>query len=362
MKKQKKAAKKPTRKQQLLSKAEDSEELVLHTELLKRFRDDMADALGKGSITTSDRDIRYLHDLYETVQRNRIRLTNALSAAERNEVDDPCTTVALFAGFYSVLEDTVAKTLAAWTKQSQIGQWAMSITGIGPILAAGLIANIDIEQCPSVSSLWRFAGQDPTLQWLGAAKATALVDGIMMKRKEVEYEDILAVCQITGQNPSRLRSLIERIYDGDVSKEHLKKTLARQPWNAGLKKLCWKLGDSFVKVHNNPNSYYGRVYEERKAQEIRKNAAGDFKSQADEKSGIVGKSTEAYKAYKVGKLPPKQIDMRARRYAVKRFLAHYWEQAYRFTYGKEPPTPYIIGRNDDKGGSHAHYEPASVAT
>ena len=39
----------------------------------------------------------------------------------------------------------------------------------------------------------------------------------------------------------------------------------RRPWNAELKVLCWKLGDSFVKVSNKEGALYGRIYRERKA-------------------------------------------------------------------------------------------------
>ena len=32
-----------------------------------------------------------------------------------------------------------------------------------------------------------------------------------------------------------------------------------------LKELCWKIGESFVKVKGNPADIYGKIYEERKA-------------------------------------------------------------------------------------------------
>ena len=56
----------------------------------------------------------------------------------------------------------------------------------------------------------------------------------------------------------------------------------------------------------------------------------------------IGKDTDAIKSYRVGKLPPAHIHARAKRYAVKLFLAHFHETGYRLHYGTEPPAPYPI--------------------
>jgi hypothetical protein len=64
----------------------------------------------------------------------------------------------------------------------------------------------------------------------------------------------------------------------------------------------------------------------------------------------IGKTTDAYAAYSIGKLPPAHIHARAKRYAVKLFLAHLHEVWYTKHFGEAPPKPYpiaILG--------HAHY-------
>lgn len=77
---------------------------------------------------------------------------------------------------------------------------------------------------------------------------------------------------------------------------------------------------------------------------MRKNGNGDFAdiAKAIMESKKIGKTTEAYKFYSVGKLPPAHIHARARRWAVKLFIAHYHAEAYFNEYGKEPPLPYPI--------------------
>ena len=60
------------------------------------------------------------------------------------------------------------------------------------------------------------------------------------------------------------------------------------------------------------------------------------------KSKNIGKTTDAYKAYIQGKLPPAHIQQRAERYAVKIFLSHLHEFWYEQHYGEKPPKPFAI--------------------
>ena len=53
----------------------------------------------------------------------------------------------------------------------------------------------------------------------------------------------------------------------------------------------------------------------------------------------IGKTTDAYKAYSVGKLPPAHIHARAKRYAVKMFISHLHEIWYEVELGKPAPVP-----------------------
>ncbi|KKL21523.1 hypothetical protein LCGC14_2444610, partial [marine sediment metagenome] len=48
----------------------------------------------------------------------------------------------------------------------------------------------------------------------------------------------------------------------------------KRPWNASLKVLCWHAGESFVKCHNREHDVYGKLYVERKARELARNAEG----------------------------------------------------------------------------------------
>lgn len=255
------------------------------TKLTKDIRA-AATILGRG-------EARFLVDSYYSMQESRIRSDNQVraltTAAEPNEI------LQWFAAQNAGLEKEVAKALDAYSAASPVGQWARSQKGIGPVLAAGLLAHIDITRAPTVGHIWSFAGLDPTKTWEKGCK---------------------------------------------------------RPWNAALKVLCFKIGESFVKSSGGESpGYYGVVYRARKEQEERKNEAGDFADQAAHSLATkkFGADTDARAAYEKGQLPKARIHMRAKRYAVKLFLAHLHEVMYREHYGVAPPLPYPIAHL-----SHVH--------
>lgn len=236
-----------------------------------------------------DRDqARFLVDLYYRWQEHRIALRGQSRALI--SVEKPTELVDHFGNQAESLEKQMVGVLDVFSTSTEVGVWSREQLGVGPVIAAGLMAHIDIERARTAGAIWRFAGLDPTVKW--------------------------------GKGEKR-------------------------PWNADLKVLCWKLGDSFVKVSGRDNAFYGKLYRERKAQEVAKNEAGDFADQAAAtlaEKNITERKTRA--AYDAGMLPDGRIDLRARRYAVKLFLAHWHEVAYRAHYGTEPPAPYPIAHLD----------------
>ena len=243
-------------------------------------------------LTTND--ARHLVDMYYSVQGYRIRAKNQLRGAEQERDDEPPLIVGWVFGHFASLEVRIRGALNTYAKSDPVGRWSLDVCGVGPVIAAGLLAHIDITKAPTVGHIWRFAGLDPTCKWE-------------------------------------------------------KKT--KRPFNARLKVICWHAGESFVKVKNRDGDRYGAVYAERKALEEQRNAERAFADQAADilKTKKIGKDTIAYAHYSEGRLPPAHIHARAKRYAVKLFLSHWHAEAYREHHGEEPPLPYPIARLN-----HAH--------
>jgi hypothetical protein len=63
------------------------------------------------------------------------------------------------------LEKDIAKALGEYAQVSSVGRWMMEQIGIGPVVAAGYLAHIDIEKCPTVGHIWSFSGLNPDQKW-----------------------------------------------------------------------------------------------------------------------------------------------------------------------------------------------------
>lgn len=292
-------------------------------------------------------EIRYFVDLYYQLQDYRKAGGNQERAAKAS--DEPPGEFAQFIqANFTKTEESIKRYLDEMMARTVTGAWANSIVGIGPVISAGLLAHIDIRQAPTVGHIWRFAGLDPSQHWLGAAKAKTRVDERVGAGTSLDIAIPLMADEI-GCKAETLRKLATSDRDGEpinLTQATLTKACAKRPWNAALKVICWKIGESFVKTCNNPEGFYGQVYQARKLQEEIKNERGDFAGQAAAvlEAKRIGKSTEAWKAYSVGKLPPAHIHARAKRYAVKLFLSAWHEVAWFAEYGQLPPKPYVIDR------------------
>jgi len=357
--------------------------------------------------TLTAREARYLVDTYYQMQSYRIASDNQVRSMTQDE--EPHETIGFFGDQMRALEGQIKRVLDDWTATQALSVWAKGITGIGPVIAAGLLAHIDITKAPTAGHIWRYAGLDPTISWRSSDDCRKLVSEAFAKHDN-QLDAITALSNEFNRSVPNLLNLSEAEWDYDDEKDsdggpafiiiekiiqsNLAKKLAKRPWNASLKLVCWKLGESFVKVSGNEKDVYGKIYVSRKQYEIERNEAVNEitgvvptitadQGLANSRNGVyvgpdgevsiagawyvggnaiaaaqtlakkrIGKDTDAYKAYSKGKLPPAHIHARAKRYAVKMFLSHYQEVGYKLEFGKAPPAPYpmaILG--------HGHYMP-----
>ena len=291
------------------------------TKIVKRLTRDLV----KAAATLSTDEARFLVDSYYQMQQDRQRADSQV----RSMKDEPHSTLSWLGEQSGMLERQIQRALHSYAEAQPVGRWMMSVYGIGPVIAAGLLAHIyigdwcdhchghdeddckarqkdkklklkpheytPVVSCPTAGHIWRYAGLDPTVTW---------------NKKQ------------------------------------------KRPWNASLKTLCWKIGQSFMKFSGQEECVYGHMYRERKEYEIKRNDSGGNKDTAAAilESKKFDKSTEAYKHLMTGKLPPAQIDARARRYAVKMFLSHLHTVWWFIENGELPPKPFMIEHH-----GHVHY-------
>lgn len=346
------------------------EQDAIQMEPLKRLKRDLVIA----AKTLSDAEARYLVDLYYQIQGLRIASENQTRSVDQGvsgrpleeavdvdpKVTEPHTVLDWFTLNTAMMEAQIKRALDVYSDQNPVGRWAKSQMGIGPVLASGLLSTLFPLMKPSVNypnsfntagKIWRFAGLDPTQKWFSREQANEMVGALTEVHSDISLEALVPIVAMKiNRSPETLRRQalmgpgkntrkLEKI-----TKTSLSAAVAIRPWNASLKVLCWKIGESFIKVQSNEKDYYGKLYAKRKAMEQMKNERGDFAETAKEilQRKRFGKDTDAFKHLSGGKLPPAQIHARARRYAVKMFLSHLHEVMWRVVHNSAPPVPYVI--------------------
>ncbi len=254
----------------------------LRDEQLDDFVQLSADLLAAARVMRGG-EARDLVDGYYQVQEMRKSTGNQLRAL--HQADKPSLPVVLpwLHEYFRMMEKRIKRLLGEFAEADEIGRWSLSVHGIGPVISAGLLSHIDIEQAPTVGHIWSFAGLNPEQEW---------------KKGE------------------------------------------KRPWNARLKTLCWKIGESFVKQPAD-KCLGRRLYDDRKEYEQAKNEAGDY---ADQATAILEKRPNHKQAasYAQGRLPDGHIHARCKRRTVKLFLASWHHVAYEARYGEPPPKPYVV--------------------
>ena len=304
-----------------------------------------------GEVTREE--VRSIIDTFYRLQDNRTRTGNQRSALER--AGKRRSVIDWFYAYFEATEKNIEIVLDEYVKTQALGRWVTSIHGISKILAAGLLAQIDITKAPTVGAIWRFAGIDPSIIRLSRDDADTIVKENCKGKSPTQEE----VAKIANDLNRRFESVWRQGTEqpkknakpgdavsktvGTVTKKSLAAGLARRPYNDDLKKLMWKIAEQVCSFHaKSEKSFYGPLYFQRLAYETKKNEAGDYADIAAAKLNKVGKATKSYAAYKEGKLGEAEINNRARRWTVKLFLAHYHHVAYNLEFGKNPPNPYAF--------------------
>jgi hypothetical protein len=232
-----------------------------------------------GKLNDRDSAIAALVDSYYDLQDVRIRCANRLRAALRDERLDPARVQMLHEGLAEALkaqERRIVRLCLSYLKNEPVwNDWLKGVRGIGPVLAAGLLAHVGYcERSPTVSALWAYAGQH-------------VVNGEAPKRKRGEKAN----------------------------------------WNASLRVLVWKIGQSFVKVGDGYRALY--LAEKARLRKLHPELAPYDPPRKRRDGGPLLRFTDGH------------VAAMAERKARKLFLSHYWDVARRIK-GLPVREPYVL--------------------
>ena len=299
----------------------------------------------------SKQEIRHLVDNFYQIQQKRIMLQGQIRAI-RQDTDDTTESFASILEWQlktqMIQEKGLKDALQCITQSNKVGKWLMSIKGIGPTLAAGLMAYFDVTGINYATHFISYAGlNDNNRPWLGSEASRKIVEEVLGDSKSITDEHLETLSAKTKWSYKYLNENCSTFdEDGNVksrSKTKLINSIAKIPYNKNLKVLMFKIAESFVK-NSNRGSLYGELYRQRKVQETKLNEKLHYKDQAAHilATKNFSKDTDAYKAYIQGKLPAAHIDARAKRWAIKIFVSHVFEEMYRVQNNKEPEPFYVF--------------------
>jgi hypothetical protein len=271
-----------------LDEAEKARKLRL--EIVKNLRAETKNILIDKLLKTYElksHEIAEAVELYYDAQKLRIMHGNKISSEKTDEL--PSEIAMWFAHWLDLGEGLIKSKLQVWVEGPEsppVAKWSYAQVGIGPVIAAGLAAHIDLSRARHASSVWKFAGLAP-----GADR------------------------RVKGK---------------------------KLPYNSRLKTLAWKLGESFVKASNKEGAVYGQWYAKYKAEELARNAQGLYAAQAARE--LATKKIKEKKIKEIlesGHLTDGHLHARAKRKAVKLFLSDYWVFG-RKSLGLPVTEPYAI--------------------
>jgi Transposase IS116/IS110/IS902 family len=230
----------------------------------------------------NDAEARFLVSDYYAAQDMRKRTDMQVRHQGDASMEERISALSYMGDGFALMEDEVRKMLKKYAEASPVGRWMLSLHGIGPVIAAGMLAHLDIKRAPTAGHFWRFSGLDPTCKWEKGKK---------------------------------------------------------RPYNPAMKQLCFHFGECAKRTSGSSLSFYGQFYKEKKQLLEERNEAGEF---AERAKTFECKSTDWKKVLKQGKLPAGNIDRQACNQTAKMFLSHlhavmFWEH-----FNTAPPKPFTI--------------------
>lgn len=227
-------------------------------------------------------EARFLVSNYYAAQDMRKRTDMQLRHKGEAALPERVSALHYMGDGFALMEREVHKMLQKYAEASPVGRWLLSLHGVGPVIAAGMLAHLDIERAPTAGHFWRFSGLDPTCEW---------------KKGE------------------------------------------KRPYNPDMKQLCFHFGECAKRVSGSPKAFYGQFYKERKTLLVDRNESGAY---AERAKTFFTKSAEVKAKLAAGKLPENNIDRQACNQTSKLFLSHLHAVMYWDHFNQPPPKPFAI--------------------
>jgi hypothetical protein len=150
--------------------------------------------------------LRVLVDLRQNTQKQRVAMSNRIEAVDSGRAPYNEHTYSIYQKWFQRFKTTelqVDGDIRDLAENYEIIDIMCMVKGIGPLLAAKIVALIDIHESPHVSSLWRFAGYG-----VSEGKADRPISGQPL----VYNQRLKSMMFVIGQSLLKTRSPYAAIY------------------------------------------------------------------------------------------------------------------------------------------------------
>lgn len=226
------------------------------------------DQLEKASASITEDTVFTLADVYWDSRNQRRILQKAIGSHPTSE---DTKVLQYFEKDFLKIESSFKSSIKTYCQEFEVGRWALSQFGVGPLSVIRLLRYVDVTKARSHEQLWAYAGLAPK----------------------------------SGPN---------------------------QTYNNNLKDTCVDLGRSFVRHSDKEQCFYGQLYKKELERRIQLNESGAYADLIKEELTVLDKkNTEG----QLQKLTIDRLRAQAQRYAVKIFLVHWYSLDYKDTYQQE---------------------------
>lgn len=218
--------------------------------------------------------LRVVVDFRQAIQKTRIQFSNRLSAIDRGADSGDGAFYERYRAYLETIEKELDQDIADLAATEPIIELMTRVKGVGPMLAAKVVSQIDITRAQSVSALWRYAGYgvvndyavkveyadengDRQTQLLGVCDTPIDARELMMRTLDISgstggvgLEDTEAHLIYMGDLGARIWIEVDGKREKPVKGEKLH-------YNRTLKTACYLVASSFLKC----SSPYRRLYD-----------------------------------------------------------------------------------------------------
>jgi hypothetical protein len=195
-----------------------------------------------------EREAQFLCGMYLKFQKERV----GIQQRTKTLPDEPNRALTFILEEFSAREENMKILMDVYTDKHPIAYEMKKIKGIGPVIAAGYVAHVDMSRVNYFGQVLSYGGYSPSVVW---------------KKGE------------------------------------------KRPFNMSFRAVLIHAGRSFLFASGYPDSYFGAHYRMFKRMIEARNENGEYAEKAASKleKYNIGKTTQAYSAYSKGKLPKGHI-------------------------------------------------------